>query len=588
MNYYDEYENQFYNPDDDDAKPGANLNWKKIQRGFKRVEGATAEGYSLVAEGYAKGTQNGEPVEEGSIYYQNNAKYYADDAGEAAQHAEETAQHVEEVAEIIDNELAVKKNLNKVKWNWSFISSQDNPTGWRTGNYIADGTANTQEFYMRTLVSVVDIIRCVPGAKYFTITAPKVDNIQYAIAVCEYDNTGAFIERHGVNDIRQTDATKSVSLPVTYGHTYKFALGRFADNNSATFLTTEFTSQIELIIYYDYNFEDINDYYFPYLNTPVNAINDISNSMSEKSFGFVFITDYHTLRNANQSPKLINYLMKHTGIHNVVFGGDAFQSWPVRAEQNDYVNRVYQLLSRSGEDSFYCVTGNHEYNDIAGQQNTQTGVNAFTTDRNRKNADIMDQYGNYYIDEIMTDTRIFFISCTISGGVPWTSILWLANQLLDVPSGFNVMVIGHSGVLVNGSGQPYQLNTQMNVSKLLGAFDRSESVTLYDSDNVNKGTFDYTSKNGTTICFLCGHTHEDISIEKATDENGVLLIGVTGDLYYDASGTKYTFEDGEGATVTRNIGTIYEQAFDVVQIDTVAKKVYCTRIGAGIDREFSY
>lgn len=35
---------------------------------------------ALMAEGYSVGEQNGEPVEEGSPYYQNNAKYYAEQA----------------------------------------------------------------------------------------------------------------------------------------------------------------------------------------------------------------------------------------------------------------------------------------------------------------------------------------------------------------------------------------------------------------------------------------------------------------------------------------------------------------------------
>lgn len=33
---------------------------------------------------------------------------------------------------------------------------------------------------------------------------------------------------------------------------------------------------------------------------------------------------------------------------------------------------------------------------------------------------------------------------------------------------------------------------------------------------------------------------------------------------------------------------LFEQAFDVVSIDTTNRKIYCTRIGAGSNREFSY
>lgn len=35
--YYDEYKNDYYNPDDNDKKPGENENWKMIQKGFHDV-----------------------------------------------------------------------------------------------------------------------------------------------------------------------------------------------------------------------------------------------------------------------------------------------------------------------------------------------------------------------------------------------------------------------------------------------------------------------------------------------------------------------------------------------------------------------
>ena len=47
------------------------------------VDRADAE--SLESEGYAVGTQNGVPVQEGSPYYENNSKYYAEQAGSGAE-----------------------------------------------------------------------------------------------------------------------------------------------------------------------------------------------------------------------------------------------------------------------------------------------------------------------------------------------------------------------------------------------------------------------------------------------------------------------------------------------------------------------
>lgn len=46
----------------------------------------SAEAESLEAEGWAKGTQNGIPVESTSPYYQNNSKYFADQASHASGH----------------------------------------------------------------------------------------------------------------------------------------------------------------------------------------------------------------------------------------------------------------------------------------------------------------------------------------------------------------------------------------------------------------------------------------------------------------------------------------------------------------------
>lgn len=37
-NYYNQYRNSLYNPDEDDRKPGLNDNWKQIQKGFYQVE----------------------------------------------------------------------------------------------------------------------------------------------------------------------------------------------------------------------------------------------------------------------------------------------------------------------------------------------------------------------------------------------------------------------------------------------------------------------------------------------------------------------------------------------------------------------
>ena len=62
---------------------------------------SAAAGNALYAEGYAKGTQNGNPVSSGSPYYENNAKYYADQAAQDASDAADSAQDAQDAATLL-------------------------------------------------------------------------------------------------------------------------------------------------------------------------------------------------------------------------------------------------------------------------------------------------------------------------------------------------------------------------------------------------------------------------------------------------------------------------------------------------------
>ena len=180
---------------------------------------------------------------------------------------------------------------------------------------------------------------------------------------------------------------------------------------------------------------------------------------------------------------------------------------------------------------------------------------------------------------------------------------------------------------------PYKGDTQSNCgtyNPILSTFDENTTTVGEYTDIV---TFDGSSMNTGVypIAIFCGHKHEDSaydpasasSISDMTDPDTVYLLNnvwyrydrsPTSEHYGErvamlpANGTPEGYSQietvppilviltttdccelkhSEDPTV-RTSGTITEQAFDIVQIDTTAKKVYCTRIGGGIDREFSY
>lgn len=490
---------------------------------------------------------------------------------------------IKSVSDIDEHKISIEK-LNCSIFDWSLFASDTYPLGWRTGCYdISTGEGNDSTYYLRTF-KTSSIIKMIDGAKYFSISVPS----GYAVSVSAYDeNTDEFIRSWGNPDVRSIIAVNELTIEVVHGYNYKFTVGRFSGNDSEAYINdSDLINSFVLKVYWDKNNDDILQYYFPYIQNRVDKINEIRRTSSLKSFSFIFVTDYHSIRNAKQSHKLIKYICKNTGISDVIFGGDAFQNWRNLSQSMREISKVYDTLRDATNGRFFCVYGNHEWNDITGQEDTAAGVTQMTV-RSLYGVGGIDELGDYYVDNEICKTRIFFLACDVAASIPWESILWLGNQLNSIPSGYFAMVICHCGIL-NGSSGIYQKNTYEQVSKLLGAYDKHTIVTLADGGGNIKGSFNYTASTGNAICYLSGHVHEDLVITKAADANGVLAFTTTGDLYKNASGTHYSFVNEEGNTLVRNVGTIYENAFDVIHIDTVARKIYCIRIGAGVDREFEF
>ena len=122
-----------------------------------------------------------------------------------------------------------------------------------------------------------------------------------------------------------------------------------------------------------------------------------------------------------------------------------------------------------------------------------------------------------------------------------------------------------------------ELDSDWTVVLFCHSYFITYSVLPYEIPNQNKEIaqhFGNLKCNATIACLITGHSH----IDESDSENGMLVICTTCDnhtLLVDSS-------------ITRTKGTDTEQAFDYVQIDTANRKIYCTRIGAGNDREFSY
>ncbi len=352
--------------------------------------------------------------------------------------------------------------------------------------------------------------------------------------------------------------------------------------------------------------DEIPAYYADYIAAKINTINALQDDLDDEFDSMIFITDYHYTKNAQHSPALIRKIVMETGITKLFFGGDAGASAPLssmyRAARNN--GKIYQKLWDSAP-QFYGMLGNHEWNDTQnatheGAQQaevyTRAGVVSFYINREGPIVQGMSTEGNYYVDNERVKIRYFVLQATGQAKVTNETVAWLAGKLLATPSGWAVMVLLHYAYTgaPNSTMSPSSIIGRDNLSvirvtQILGAVKNQTSVSVAQyptPDNTGSSTgsvtYDFTNTNLTPICILSGHSHWDAALSVSESDYGILTIATTTDAF------GYAKDKETNTSAPRQVGTTEEQAFDVVQVDLTARKVYMTRIGGGSDREFSF
>ena len=441
--------------------------------------------------------------------------------------------------------------------------------------------------------------------------------------VSRFDSNGSFIARSSIAETEAVDYDRQRILYL-YGENTSYLIISVAKYNATVegtapvsiddilasgfelFVTSSTDEIKEKLFQKEEN--KLPEYYFTtgYLDGRINEINRIEDSISTECDEFIFLTDYHFSQNAERSPAIIKRIVEQTGITRLVFGGDAGRS---QLAANKYMAArencgVFQKL-RESVPEFYGVVGNHDWND---RQDTDhegakqaevfstAGIMNFHLGEQRTRVEGMSSEGDYYIDNKAAKIRYFFLQETGQAKTTNETIEWLGNQLLNTPTGYYVVVFCHYAYTgaPNGTFAPSSLIGRDNLSviritQLLGAVKAKTSVTVkkynrYDTSGTQSGsiTFDFTGTDLTPIAIISGHTHWDASLTTSQSDYGILTIATT----TDAAG--YAQNGQTGAAEPRTVGTIEEQAFDVVHIDLTARKVYMTRIGGGSDREFTF
>ena len=123
-------------------------------------------------------------------------------------------------------------------YDWSDIATTEHPTGWRKGYYSsADGTFASSNKYLASNSGIT--------ARANTASLNIEVPIGYGVRVSEYDSANNFIMSYGDS---KTNLTNSVALKATSGHSYKFTIGRFSNDDAEEHNTSEFISDVKLTI----------------------------------------------------------------------------------------------------------------------------------------------------------------------------------------------------------------------------------------------------------------------------------------------------------------------------------------------------
>lgn len=322
--------------------------------------------------------------------------------------------------------------------------------------------------------------------------------------------------------------------------------------------------------------ESIPNYWLSTLESKIATVRGLQKTCGTRGDEFVYITDYHDSRmsfyNCNVSISMIERIMRKTSTRFVLFGGDGFDHEASIVAYREGAYNFYDKFNFLKAGQFYPVIGNHEfYSNLGGTpDDVMTADEAYNIYLKRYESFFIDTdfTKSYCFDNTVQKIRYFVLGCDYDSVMSNNQIEWLMNHLLNLPLGYSIVVITHSGLYFDQEA-PFTPLIDESFQLILDGLDALKEGW---PTTINGITYDFTDKARDVICALSGHNHRDMA---TTTETGIPVIGRAADTL-------------ASEVLAHEKGTITEQAFDIVNIDMTNRKIYFTRIGAGNSAEFNY
>lgn len=319
--------------------------------------------------------------------------------------------------------------------------------------------------------------------------------------------------------------------------------------------------------------ETLPAYYDEYLPAKITTLLSLDAEIGSHGDSFVFMTDYHDTSNAGYSPELIKRIVENTATKMIVFGGDIINQYATKEEAYPHYVDFHKRFLFS--DAYYPIIGNHEYNDPGNQDASYTGkrmTNSEAYGMNLRQKEVDSRYKwdggyTYHVDNEAQKIRYYMIGCNPTSTIEAESRNAFFTSLESVPANYTIIVIAHQLAAYNNGNPTYGA-----AGKLIA--DGCDAFNARTTFSANGISHNYSTATGKVVLLMQGHTHIDFDLATT---GGIPSVCTTCDCYAQQIGS-----------LVRQAGTVTEQAFEVVHVNTGAKTIKLTRIGAGPDREFTY
>lgn len=323
--------------------------------------------------------------------------------------------------------------------------------------------------------------------------------------------------------------------------------------------------------------EGVPSYWIDELESKSETIQKAMEAAGSNKSAFLWYTDSHwQYTNAKVSPRLLEYLYKHTPMCKVNFGGDIVSDpSELSHSETSYVYEWRRMVKALP--GHHSVMGNHD-NGHKGRNDADISAIVYSFLLAAEESPDMVKGGDfyYYIDVPCEKTRYLYLD---SGRLNLSDdeTKFIIESLASAPESWHIVVISHVWFQYTALSEPTVGSTNTYMQKALDLFDaynarQSGSITMISTAH----SYDFTTCGGKVEFCIGGHIHVDYDFVS----NGGIPVIITASDTNQARGTN--------ATACGTIGTVTESAVFGIIADYNSNKITVVGVGRGTSREIEY